>query len=187
MERFRPGVAAAAMAMVLALVVWAGAAGSSFSSDPEEIWACYVPNSGTIYRVMTADTKPACASHTHVLFKWNEKGPKGDKGDPGDKGDTGDKGDKGDKGDTGDKGDPGDPGLSGYEVVSAVGSEEAFCSAGKKVIAGGCRIDHADFAVRVTRPRQNQDGWVCRFVRHSGSDFVTSETTTWAICADVGQ
>lgn len=40
------------------------------------IHACYVPNSGTIYRVMTDDTKAECAPK-HVEFQWNEQGPQG--------------------------------------------------------------------------------------------------------------
>jgi hypothetical protein len=61
---------------------------------PVTIAACYVPASGTIYRINTtaspAPGAPAsCLSPTHVLFQWNQQGLKGDKGDRGDPGPAG--------------------------------------------------------------------------------------------------
>lgn len=32
--------------------------------------ACYVPASGTVYRIKTGDTKESCASDQHVAFSW---------------------------------------------------------------------------------------------------------------------
>jgi hypothetical protein len=61
---------------------------------PPTIEACYVPASGTIYRVDTP-TSPApgapkqCLSATHVRFTWNQQGPAGPPGPKGDKGDPG--------------------------------------------------------------------------------------------------
>ena len=55
--------------------------------DPSTTYtACYVPSSGTVYRIKTADTPPACTKSNHVEFSWNHQGPvgpQGPKGDPG--------------------------------------------------------------------------------------------------------
>lgn len=55
--------------------------------DPSTTYtACYVPSSGTVYRIKTADTPPACTKSAHVEFSWNHQGPvgpQGPKGDPG--------------------------------------------------------------------------------------------------------
>jgi hypothetical protein len=49
--------------------------------DPSTTYyACYVPSSGTVYRIKTADTPSACTKPTHVEFSWNHQGPKGDPG-----------------------------------------------------------------------------------------------------------
>jgi hypothetical protein len=69
---------------------------------PAILEACYVPASGTVYRINTT-AAPAlgapkdCLSPVHVKFRWSVEGPKGDKGE---------------KGEKGDKGDPGQPGSS---------------------------------------------------------------------------
>ncbi len=86
------------------------------------LFACYVPNSGVVYRVnppgspgQSADLKDACTGKKHVLFSWNEVGPAGPAGA------DGADGDKGDKGDQGEKGDKGDPGVSGLVTRTAGG------------------------------------------------------------------
>jgi hypothetical protein len=53
---------------------------------PQTIDACYVPASGTIYRVKAPNTPAACLSAAHVPFSWNRQGPKGDKGEKGEPG-----------------------------------------------------------------------------------------------------
>lgn len=40
--------------------------------DPSTtFYACYVPNSGTVYRIKAANTPAACTRPTHVEFSWN--------------------------------------------------------------------------------------------------------------------
>lgn len=63
---------------------------------PVLLVACWVPASGTVYRIdptgQTVGLPKACLSATHRSFEWNQQGPKGDagpQGDPGAKGDTG--------------------------------------------------------------------------------------------------
>ena len=54
------------------------------------LFACYVPNSGVVYRVNppgspgeSDDLKDACTGKKHVLFSWNEVGPAGPPGPAG--------------------------------------------------------------------------------------------------------
>src|SRR5580693_7181500 len=39
---------------------------------PTVYYACYVPLTGTVYRIQTPDTKPACTSAAHVQFSWTD-------------------------------------------------------------------------------------------------------------------
>lgn len=72
----------------------AAPAAAQTPTPPPTIEACYVPASGTVYRIDTpASPAPgapkACLNATHRPFIWNQQGvagpagPKGDKGDPG--------------------------------------------------------------------------------------------------------
>ena len=51
--------------------------------DPNVLWACFVPMSGTVYRIKTADTKESCSSPKHVMFSFNQTGPAGPQGPAG--------------------------------------------------------------------------------------------------------
>ncbi len=128
----------------LALLVFAPEA-----AQAQEIFACYVPSSGVVYRIKEPGLKDECTGKKHVEFSWDVEGPPGPQGPKGDKGDKGDEGDKGDKGDPG---PAGPPGVSGYEQVSAetpfpgnLGTGSVFkaiaeCPIGKKVLGGGHRL-----------------------------------------------
>jgi hypothetical protein len=75
------------------------------SSDlPGVIHACYVPNTGTIYRIKEMDLKQSCTSNKHIEFTWNQQGVQGEKGDVGEKGEPGQQGAPGEKGEQGDAG-----------------------------------------------------------------------------------
>jgi hypothetical protein len=39
---------------------------------PKVLYACYVPASGTVYRVKEADTKQECACQQHAMFSWTD-------------------------------------------------------------------------------------------------------------------
>lgn len=63
-------------------------------TPPPTIDACYVPASGTIYRIDTpaspaAGAPKGCLGAAHVKFTWNQQGPAGPKGDKGDAGAAG--------------------------------------------------------------------------------------------------
>jgi hypothetical protein len=55
-------------------VAAAGDAGPAPSIiDPSTTFhACYVPNSGTVYRIKTANTPATCTKPTHVEFSWSQ-------------------------------------------------------------------------------------------------------------------
>lgn len=97
-----------------ALCISAGTAAAQSTTDV--MWACYVPNSGTVYRVRTTDTKENCASHVHVLFSWNgagAPGPQGPAGPQGEPGPTGPQGLQGLQGAAGAAGATGEAGPQG--------------------------------------------------------------------------
>jgi hypothetical protein len=95
---------------------------------PGTLYACYVPGSGTVYRIKFDGGKQACTSAQHIEFSWNAQGIQGvqgiqgiqgDKGDTGATGATGAVGATGPAGPAGPKGDKGDAGTfstSGYHA-----------------------------------------------------------------------
>ena len=98
---------------------------------PTVLYGCYVPNSGTVYRVKSDGLPTDCRSNNPVQFTWSLQGPPGPQGVPGPAGIQGVAG-------------PAGP-LSGRVVVSAQGFASAgttrvilvTCPAGTKLIGGG--------------------------------------------------
>ncbi|HUF70732.1 MAG TPA: hypothetical protein VMM79_18935 [Longimicrobiales bacterium] len=83
-------------------------------NEPVLIYACYVPSSGTVYRIKETDLKQACVSAQHVEFSWNQQGPQGPQGV---QGIQGIQGVAGPTGATGADGAPGAPGAAGVSEV----------------------------------------------------------------------
>lgn len=87
----------------------------------ETIHACYVPSTGTVYRIKGAGLAndcqgPKAGPNQHVYFSWNGQGiagPQGPAGAQGEAGPQGATGPQGPKGDAGPAGPPGPPGLQG--------------------------------------------------------------------------
>ncbi len=150
----------------LATLGIAGGSASAHAQMTSVIWACYVPLTGTVYRIRATNTKDECTSPTHVMFNWNQQGPKGDPGANGAPGATGatgatgaagakgDKGDKGDKGNTGATGPQGPAGPTRY-LSDALGAVAVFrnaggtggpvaitaqCPAGMRILGGGYKV-----------------------------------------------
>jgi hypothetical protein len=46
----------------------------------ETYFACYIPGSGTLYRIKTLNAPTTCSKSTHVEFNWNNMGPEGPMG-----------------------------------------------------------------------------------------------------------
>jgi len=88
---------------------------------PAVLYACYVPISGTVYRIKETDLKQACASATHVEFSWNQQGPQGPQGIQGIQGIQGVPGPTGLTGATGATGPAGPTGATGPAGASGVG------------------------------------------------------------------
>ena len=91
------------------------------STAADTIRACYVPASGTIYRIGVPGSPTSCHG-SHIEMKWNVAGPAGAAGPQGVTGPAGPKGEdgaagpagpQGEKGDKGDKGDAGPAGAQG--------------------------------------------------------------------------
>lgn len=79
----------------------------------DSLHGCYVPASGTVYRIRTANVPTDCVDAAHVKFSWNARGPEGPAGAKGETGPAGPAGAKGDTGPAGAKGDTGPAGSQG--------------------------------------------------------------------------
>lgn len=143
------------------LVAWTGSA--RMQSSEEVLQACYVPASGTTYRIAVTGAPADCVDNSHVRFSWNARGPQGPQGLAGAEGPAGAKGEtgatgpvgqlgpagppgpQGPQGSAGPPGAPGPAGLQGWEIVTRTVSVQegqtatvtARCAAGKIVIGGG--------------------------------------------------
>ena len=133
------------------------------------LFACYVPNSGVVYRVnppgspgQSADLKDACTGEKHILFSWSQVGPQGV------------------------------PGLSGYERVegatvtvapNTLQVATAVCPTGKKVLGGGYIFPGGAFSMELTSSRPDSDDTWAVFAQSEVSSNVTMKA--FAVCAFV--
>ncbi|MFL5383998.1 MAG: tail fiber domain-containing protein [Longimicrobiaceae bacterium] len=90
-----------------AAALWAAPAAAQTSTV---IYACYVPATGTVYRIKATGLDDSCKSQQHVQFSWNETGPQGPAGPAGP---TGPQGPAGPTGATGPQGPAGPQGPQG--------------------------------------------------------------------------
>ena len=110
------------------------------------LYGCYVPNSGTVYRIRGPGLPDDCRGASHVEFSWSAQGPQGPAGPPGPQGATGPQGPAG--------------GLAGLEVTSTTApvparstrAIDAVCEVGKVAISGGFRTLTGIF-VTASHPR----------------------------------
>lgn len=165
------------------------------TSDVEDgvLYACYVPASGTVYRIKEPGTPDACRSPRHVEFNWNEAGPQGPSGPPGPTGDQGDDGlpgAKGDPGDEGPEGPEGPPGMFGtYRLVgnynlahnSSAIMHSPACEAGDEVTGGGFWTSATD-PVEVVWHRPELQKWAV-FLKNTVGHGIGVQVTV--ICADL--
>lgn len=93
------------------------------TSAPELMYACYVPLTGTVYRIKANGTPSECTKpksvsdrhQDHIQFVFNATGPMGPAGPQGPQGEVGPMGPKGDVGPAGAKGDIGPAGPQGLK------------------------------------------------------------------------
>ena len=120
-------------------------------------------------------------------------------GTSGTQGPQGPQGPAGPMGLPGQQGPQGVPGISGYEIVPALNSIPitmgpnstysftAFCTAGKKVLGGGCRGGTRLVNLIQTYP-VDTGGWDCRWHNSSNADvpfYQVGVIGAYAICANV--
>jgi hypothetical protein len=73
---------AVALAALL-MIVGGGAAQAQEEPPATTLHACYMPDTGTVYRILTQGTPPKCRSNKHVQFSWTDPGPAGTAGPAG--------------------------------------------------------------------------------------------------------
>ncbi|HEX6630348.1 MAG TPA: hypothetical protein VF048_04620 [Gemmatimonadaceae bacterium] len=129
------------------------------------LYGCYVPNSGTVYRIKGAGLPDECRSPQHVQFTWSLQGPVGPQGPAGPQGAEGAQGPAG--------------GLSGHQVVtSRINSPPGVwighavdCPAGKLVIGGGYVVEGATSGVQ----------WSIASSRPATDPFNPTRWSRWAV------
>lgn len=150
--------------------------------NAQTIEACYVKNTGTMYRV-NAPNSPTKCSNNHLPFSWNEVGPQGAQGPVGPQGPQGP------------QGPAGTPGVLGYQMKAGVGvlippgavqTRTVYCEAGKVVLGGGFHTQgqHDDLVTVFSGPSTNSIGlwgWQVRVRNTSGSQSVA--LGVYAMCA----
>src|SRR5688500_12736162 len=92
---------------LLALSAGSAAAQTATPSSSATLYACYVPNSGTVYRIKADGLRQSCTSPQHVEFSWNEGGTAGPQGPAGPAGPQGPQGTTGPQGPAGPEGPAG--------------------------------------------------------------------------------
>ena len=132
---------AAVLGAILAAAPAALRAQTTTPTTPKVFYACFIPTSGTVYRIKETNLKQSCASTAHVPFSWTDGGTPGPQGP------------KGDKGDQGEQGEPGSPGFSELVTIASAevtilpdnnGTVSAQCPAGSQVVGGGYRFTDVD-------------------------------------------
>ena len=166
-------------------VAWI-ALGTAPASAQSVLYGCYVPNSGTVYRIKGTGLPDECRSPQHVQFTWSLQGPAGAQGPAGPQGPQGVQGPAG--------------GLSGHEVVTssinvAPGSvllgHAADCPTGKRVVGGGFFAESARtgvlWTIQTSRPGQDPftQAW-SRWAVEARHNAATQQTlVVYAVCASV--
>ena len=153
--------------------------------EAQTIDACYVKNTGTMYRV-NAPNSPTKCSNNHIAFSWNQVGPQGPQGT------------QGLQGPVGPQGPAGTPGVMGYEYrqnentpapipPATVQGRTRFCWTGEVLTGGGFHtlVPHDDLQVIYSgptyNPQTNQYGWAVRVRNTSSSTSVSLNVV--ALCA----
>lgn len=170
----RPLLAAIALALGLPAALLA----LSFAAD-DELHACYVPGSGTVYRIKEPGLPDACRSAQHVEFTFSAEG------DPGPQGPAGPQGPQGDQG------PPGPAGAVGGYLVGPTpledvqpGEQKTFsysCPNNKLVITGGYNIAEPGLQILSSRPSNLGAGWIVTVFNPSTT---LKQIRSWVICAD---
>ena len=143
---------------------------------------CYVPNSGTVYRIKAAGLPEACHSKNHVEFTWSLQGPQGPAGPAGPTGPQGPAGPAGGLPAAGVE----YKATAGTDVTpGGIGNVTVNCSPGKVPVGGGFE-NHNTIAVRVFQSSPAATvfggpptGWSVTFLNQS---TIASSIFAWVVC-----
>jgi len=138
----------------------AAGAGSTttLTNAPALIYACYVPVSGTVYRIKETDVRQTCASPQHVEFNWNQQGPVGPQGPQGIQGIQGVQGVAGPTGATGATGATGPAGPIGATGPAGTSGDMHQASAGLNGPPISVSVPAGNYLVVGTAQVENDDG-----------------------------
>ncbi|HEU0013497.1 MAG TPA: hypothetical protein VFQ45_07420, partial [Longimicrobium sp.] len=89
------------------------AATDAAAQQADTVYACYAPNTGTIYRIKETGLRTSCTNANHIEFSFNVVGPTGPQGPAGPTGATGPQGPQGEQGPAGPAGATGAQGPQG--------------------------------------------------------------------------
>ncbi len=128
----------------LALIAVLGGLGALLPTSAEAqtapvLHACFVPNSGVVYRIKGPGLRESCSGKSHVEFSWNEEGIQGQTGPMGAMGLSGSDGADGAQGTAGADGADGADGAQG--PAGADGADGAQGPAGTDGADGGPGAD----------------------------------------------
>lgn len=198
-------------ALIAAIFLIGGApslAHAQQAPEPEIIRACYVPASGTIYRIGVEGGPTSCRGG-HIEMSWNVSGPAGPAGAPGPKGEDGAAGAAGPAGPIGPQGPAGPAGPQGpvgpagaaFHPVSVVrdsvdippgrfGRAIATCPSTLKMLAGGFQFSFFDRAFTKTvgslpvtiGGSTTPNGWAGEFFNEDVSTGAIRRAYAYVLC-----
>lgn len=145
------------VAPVLALII--PAANAEGQATPVIIYACYVPQTGAVYRIKAPGTPDACTNQKHVQFSWNQEGPVGPVGPAGPTGASGATGSTGAAGVTGAQGSTGSTGAAG--PTGATGAAGAQGSTGPQGTSGVSGYSFSQDIFVVIPPGEQNKAFYC--------------------------
>jgi len=179
---FRPEATRRLAALVLAIVgVTLGTARAS--AQGTVLYGCYVPNSGTVYRIKADGLPDACRSPQHVQFTWSLQGPAGPAGPAGPIGPQGPAGPAGGLPITGVivelvDSPPIAPGQQGGVLVSCPAGHVATGGGGEASAGQGVLLRLVQSSPRRTNGIVN--GWESRF---ENASTVATPGRAYVVCA----
>jgi trimeric autotransporter adhesin len=117
-------ITAAGAAMLLAMPgMLAGQEAQTTDAEAKVYYACYVPGTGSVYRIKEPDAPAQCGKSgqkQHIEFSWTD----GVGGTAGPEGPEGPMGPAGPQGEKGDKGDPGEGGTSVHGLLAGLDQDD---------------------------------------------------------------
>ena len=132
------------------------------------MYACYVKNTGTVYRIKTTGAPTKCSSN-HTEFSWNMEGKEGPQGP---------------QGPQGPEGPSGWPGVYRLGVfhVAPIGTTDLanYCPSGQILLSGGHYAINPPAGLEIigssphysaNEPPETRSGWKVRVRNNSNSEY----------------